>query len=85
MPEVNDLIATLAKWGNSQGVRIPKHILEDARMASDETVDIQAGDGMIIIKKIRARKTIQELFAGYNDEYQSREIDWGEATGDELW
>ncbi len=43
---------------------------------------------MLIIKKAAptaARKTIKELFAGYDGEYKPQEVDWGEQAGKEVW
>lgn len=30
-------------------------------------------------------KTMEELFDGYDGDYKSEEIDWGEPVGDEVW
>ena len=38
----------LQKWGNSQGIRIPKHMLDDLAWSETETVDISIDDGKII-------------------------------------
>ena len=34
---------------------------------------------------LKKRKNIKELFANYEKEYQTQEIDWGEAEGKEIW
>ena len=31
------------------------------------------------------RKTIKELFANYDGNYEKQEIDWGEPQGKEIW
>ena len=40
-----------------------------------------------ITEKIKKgkRKTIKELFANYNEDYEKQEIDWGEPVGKEVW
>ena len=37
----------LQKWGNSQGIRIPKFMLDDLTWSEDEMVDIIVDDGRI--------------------------------------
>ena len=40
--------AQMAKWGNSLAVRIPKPILEKARLKEGDFLEIQAGEGQIV-------------------------------------
>lgn len=79
-------VATIQKWGNSQGIRIPRHILDAAQFDLDETVEIDVIDGIIVIKKMaERRKTIKELFEGFDGEYKEKEIEWGKPVGNEVW
>lgn len=79
-------VATIQKWGNSQGIRIPRYILDAAQFDFDETVEIDVVDGKIVIKKMaERRKTIKELFDGFDEEYKEKEIDWGKPVGNEIW
>lgn len=77
----------LQKWGNSQGIRIPKHMLDDLTWSEDETVDITVLDGKIIIERSdnHQRPNIFELFESYKGKYVPSEIDWGESSGSEIW
>ena len=34
------MTVNIQKWGNSQGIRIPKHMLDDLAWSDTETVDI---------------------------------------------
>ena len=81
------LITTIQNWGNSQGIRIPKHILEEVNLHSDEKVTISTEDEKIIIEKVKdkKRKNIKELFEHYNGKYETIDIEWGEPEGKELW
>ena len=48
----------IQKWGNSQGLRLAKNVLEDARLGVGDEVDVAVRDGIIVIapiKKIRGR------------------------------
>ena len=47
---------TIVKWGNSQGVRLPKMLLESANIADNDTVDLIAENDSIIIKKSRSTR-----------------------------
>lgn len=43
--------------------------------------------GNLKIQKVEKekRKTIKELFANYDGNYEKQEIDWGEPQGKEIW
>jgi len=80
------MTTTIQKWGNSQGIRLPKIILDDLKMSEGEEVEIFAGNNAIIIRTVaKKRKSIQELFADYKDDYEPESIDWGAPVGKELW
>lgn len=76
---------TIQRWGNSQGIRLPKNVLEAVRWNSGETLDITIQDGQIILKRAEPAVDIRELFAGYSGDYRPQEIDWGSAKGSEVW
>lgn len=81
------MTTTIQKWGNSQGVRIPKVILDTVNWAEDEQIVILVQNDKLVIEKAKEkkRKNIKELFANYNEEYEPIEIDWGEPKGEEIW
>jgi antitoxin MazE len=76
------------RWGNSQGVRFPKHLLEEVGLAVGDGVLIEAGESGIVVRplKRRARKyRIADLVAQMPADYQPGEEDWGSAEGREVW
>ncbi len=80
------MTTTIQKWGNSQGVRIPKIILDTVNWAEDEQIIIIVDNGKLIIEKAKSkRKNIKELFADYQENYVPAEIDWGNPEGEEIW
>lgn len=83
------MITTIVKWGNSQGIRLPKVLLENVNMAENDVVEVLSENDTIIIKKSKKEpkkyQSIQELFAEYNGEYQPIEMNWGEPQGEEIW
>ncbi len=41
------------KWGNSQGLRLAKQVLEEARISVGDPVDVSTRDGVIVIAPAR--------------------------------
>ena len=81
---------TIVKLGNSQGIRLPKPLLESTDMAINDTVDITAEQNMIIIRKvkpIRIHKTLKERIEGYDTSIwpDGEEWDTGHPVGDEIF
>jgi antitoxin MazE len=82
------MLAKIQKWGNSQGLRLAKNLLADADIGVGDAVDISVKDGLIIVspkKGKRGRHNLKELVARIPKDYQTREVDWGEAVGKEAW
>lgn len=73
-------------WGNSQGIRIPKEILQDAGIALEEILDISVTNGVITLVKAFRHKTLEERAAVYGGKLNlDGEYDWGEPVGREGW
>ncbi len=79
------MTTTIQKWGNSQGIRIPKFVLDAVHWNGTEQLIMRAEHDKIIIERAEKRKTIKELFADYHEEYTPVDIDWGDPMGKELW
>ena len=82
------MITKIQKWGNSQGLRIARDVLEEAHVAVGDKVHVSAGDGGIIItpvKRLRGRRNLQELLSRIPDDYRAGEVDWGKRHGKETW
>ena len=80
------MITSIQKWGNSQGIRIPKSVLDLAGFPEFGPVNLTVEPDAIVIKKIVQPKTtsLAELFRGYNGEYQCSEWDTGVPVGKEV-
>ena len=80
------MTTNIQKWGNSQGIRLPKFLLDSFNWSEDEEITITAKNNSIIIEQAKPKKrpTIDQLFENYNGDYQPEEIDWGEAQGSEV-
>jgi antitoxin MazE len=80
------MVTKIQKWGNSQGLRIARHVLEEARIAVGDDVDITTRDGVIIIspvKRVRGKYDLKKLVSLIPRDYKADEIDWGKPVGKE--
>ena len=78
----------IKKWGNSQGLCLPKSLLEDARLGVGDEVDIVVKDGNLLIapaRKIRGKYRLEALVAQIKEDYRAEEVDWGDPVGRETW
>ena len=74
------------KWGNSQGIRLSKEILESAGIRTDEVLEITASKGIITLEKTFQHRTLEERAAEYGGKLMlDGEFDWGEPVGREVW
>ena len=79
--------STLMKWGNSQGVIIPKALCEELGMQVGDRIAMDVVDGELRAKPSKDY-TIQSLLADYDGpkpEYVDYFGDWGGPVGRELW
>ncbi len=82
------MLAKIQKWGNSQGVRVPKKLLEEANLALGDEVEVTADAGRIVVERsprIRGKYRIEDLLAQLPDDYAAGEEDWGPPAGLEVW
>ena len=79
---------TIVKWGNSQGVRLPKYLLDSVNLSDNDTVDITAEGDIIVIRKApvkKRHKTLKERLEGVDiNNYQWEEWNTGPAVGNEI-
>ena len=84
---------TIVKWGNSQGIRIPKAFLKNLQITENDMIEIKLENEKIIIEKSNTKKhktTKERLvdFYGVNfgkKHIQQEEFDWGKPVGKEIW
>jgi len=82
------MVTKIQKWGNSQGLRLAKQVLEDARISVGDRVDVAARDGTIVIaplRRVRGKQSLRELVSRIPRNYKTREMDWGKPVGREAW
>ena len=82
------MVTKIQKWGNSQGLRLARQVLEDACISVGDDVDVSAREGVIVIapvRRIRGGQSLQELVLRIPRNYESGEADWGGPVGREVW
>lgn len=73
-------------WGNSQGVRISKEVLQEANIAVNDILDMKVVNGMITLTKPNRHKTLEERAKKFNGGLNlDGEFQWGESVGREVW
>ncbi len=78
--------AQIQKWGNSLAVRIPKSFAAELNVEQGAAVDMTVEDGAIIIRPITAPQfSLDELLSKVTRGNIHREVDSGDAQGQELW
>jgi len=84
---------TIVKWGNSQGIRLPKTFLKNIQISENDLVDVIFEKEQIIIKKSKVKKhktTKERLIEFYGPSFDKKrtpqkEIEWGNSIGEEIW
>jgi antitoxin MazE len=82
------MLSKIQKWGNSQGLRFTKALLQEAQINVGDEVNISVQNGRIIVEpatKVRGRYDLKELVSKIPQKYQAEELDWGEPVGKEEW
>jgi antitoxin MazE len=78
-----DVTVTIARWGNSLGIRIPRAALEEARMREGDRVEIVCHEGQLTIAKSQ-RRTLDELLAKMTPENGHEDL-VPNTVGNERW
>ncbi len=73
------------KWGNSLAVRIPQYIIREAGLAYNVAVDLKVEDGRLVIQRTEVPLTLDVLLEKVTPENIHKEMDTGEAAGNEVW
>lgn len=80
------MVAQVKAWGNGQGVRFSKELLDTIDVHIDDFLDIQIKDGSIILSKTFKHKTLEERAADFEGKVGPyEEFSWGDAEGREQW
>lgn len=88
------MYATIQKWGNSNGLRIPKTLLDSLGLRENDRVELTRTTDAITIRKAVSvpHRTLEERLTAFYGKpieeivpLQEEETDWGKAEGNEVW
>ncbi len=77
--------ASIAKWGNSLALRLPKALAEEVRLVEGATVELRVENGSLVVVPSRKRYRLTDLLAEAKPETGYDETDWGTPRGKEAW
>jgi len=77
--------ARIQKWGNSQGLRLAKHILDMANLRIGDSLEIVIEDAEIRLKKKKKKFDLEEMISRMPKDYVGKEESFGKAEGREEW
>jgi antitoxin MazE len=81
------MTATISKWGNSQGLRLPKSVVKDLDLSIGDELRIITKDNKVILEPIKKRKkkyNIYDLVKKVPKDYTPHE-EFNTKTGLEEW
>ena len=82
------MVTKIQKWGNSQGLRISRRLLENARLAVGDEVDVDVRDGVIIVapvRQVRGKHSLANLVRRIPKDYKPTGEEWDAPVGKEVW
>ena len=82
------MIARVQKWGNSQGLRLSKQMLDEVEISIGDEVNVAVRDGLILIapvKRLRGKYRLADLIKRIPAGNDTQEMQWGEPVGNEVW
>lgn len=86
------MTTTLQAWGNSQGIRLPKALVNALELETGASVEVTLSpkkDAIVVRpsvrrKTVRGRHKIEDLAAAMPKNYKASEFGWN-AEGGEVW
>jgi antitoxin MazE len=77
--------AQMVKWGNSLAIRIPKPVIEQAKLKEGDSLEIEASaEGRLELRRASKIPTLAQLVAQITPENRYSEISTGEEVGEEI-
>lgn len=62
-------VVRLVKWGNGQGVRLSKSVIDDAGLSVGDDLSVRVENGSVVLTPVRRRvigiPDFEGMFAGY--------------------
>jgi antitoxin MazE len=75
----------MVKWGNSLAVRIPKSVVEDAKLREGDALEIEApAEGRVELHRPTRIPTLSQLVSQITPENRYAEVSTGKEVGREV-
>jgi antitoxin MazE len=82
------VITKVKSWGNSQGLRLSRQVLDEAHIAVGDAVDLSVREGVILVapaRRVRGGHDLNRLVARIPKDYKPDPVKWGKPVGREAW
>jgi antitoxin MazE len=75
------------QWGNSLGIRVPRHLADEARIKRGSPVDVKFSNGELVITPVAKRRvySLDHLVQRISARNLHKEISMGRRAGREVW
>ena len=81
-----NITLSLQKWGNGTGVRIPKKVVQAAKLHINQPLSVVLQDDSIVLTPVKdSELTLESMLRGVTPDQVSGELDWGEDVGAERY
>ncbi len=81
-----NITLSLQKWGNGTGVRIPKKVVQAAKLHINQPLSVVLQDDAIVLTPVKdSELTLESMLRGVTPGQVGGELDWGEDVGAERY
>ena len=81
-----NITLSLQKWGNGTGVRIPKKVVQAAKLHINQPLSVVLQDDAIVLTPVKdSELTLESMLRGVTPDQVGGELDWGEDVGAERY
>lgn len=81
-----NITLSLQKWGNGTGVRIPKKVVQAAKLHINQPLNVVLQDDSIVLTPVKDDElTLESMLRGVSPDQVGGELDWGEDIGAERY
>ena len=78
--------ARVQRWGNSLAIRIPKPFALEIGLEQNTLVTVSIAEGKLLLEPVVEPKyTLEQLLADVTEDNLHREVETGQAVGNEVW
>ncbi len=80
------MVTQVKAWGNGQGIRFSKELLDELGIHQNEYLQIKVVNGDIVLSKTFKHRTLEERTKDFNGKIGPYdEFSWGDPVGREEW